>query len=525
MTASAISPVAVNPALKFTSLPAVEITPSSQLPKEWRGEHLVVPVYVSKPDEENPEDSPSAELGTSALEIDAELDGAVRDLADQDLKAGASITVHLGRGSPVRLLSVVGIDKDEVDYAGMGSTLAELATKNLKCSNMGVVMPTATVDPTKVDAFVQGMIGSMYSDNRYRTGTNIQKTPSLSAVHLLGCTDGSEDDVTEAVKRARGIMSGVSLCKDLVNAPANVVTPQSMAQTAEDIAKEHGMEVEILEQSEVEAMGMGAYMGVAMGSLDPPKFIHLTYRAKQDGPVKKKMAIVGKGLTFDSGGYNLKAGAGSMIEMMKFDMGGSGVTLGTAKAIGMLQPADLEVHFIIAACENMISDRAMRPGDILTASNGKTIEVKNTDAEGRLTLADALVFAENLEVDAIVDLATLTGACIVALGNGYAGLFSGDDDLAKALEASGEETKDLVWRMPMPASYDEQIKSKIADLQNIGGKGGGAITAALFLKHFVKKTPWAHIDIAGPVWDDAKGGATGFGVRLMTDWLLKSRQL
>ena len=240
------------------------------------------------------------------------------------------------------------------------------------------------------------------------------------------------------------------------------------------------------------------------------------------GDTRKKVALVGKALTFDSGGYNLKAGAGSMIEMMKFDMGGSAAVLGAAKAIGLLKPEGVEVHFIAACCENMISDKAMRPGDILTASNGKTIEVINTDAEGRLTLADALVFAEALGVDQIVDMATLTGACLVGLGDEYAGLWSPDDDLLKALEDSSAATGDKIWRMPLAKEYMDQCKSPIADLKNVGGRAGGAITAALFLKEFVEKTPWAHIDIAGPVWNDKKGGATGFGVRLLVDFCTKA---
>merc|ERR1711871_1680158 len=194
--------------------------------------------------------------------------------------------------------------------------------------------------------------------------------------------------------------------------------------------------------------------------------------------------------------------------------------LGAAKAISGLQPKGVEVHFIVAACENMISDKAMRPGDILTASNGKTIEVINTDAEGRLTMADALVFAEKLEVDAIIDIATLTGACMVALGDKYAGMWSPDEDLAKALEARSKATGDTIWRMPLcEPEYGPDIKSKIADLKNVGPRTGGAITAALFLKEFVKKTPWAHVDIAGPVWDEKKGGATGFGVKLLVEWI------
>lgn len=312
------------------------------------------------------------------------------------------------------------------------------------------------------------------------------------------------------------------LARELVAAPANEVTPITMAETAQTIATDYGLQVEILEKSDCEKLGMGAFLGVAQASDLPPKFIHLTY--KPQGTPKRKLAIIGKGLTFDSGGLNIK-GAGSGIETMKIDMGGSAATFGAAKAIGQLKP-DVEVHFISAVTENMISGHAMHPGDVLKASNGKTIEVNNTDAEGRLTLADALVFADKLGVDAIVDLATLTGACVVALGNDIAGMFSPHDDLAKQLETAGEQAGEQFWRMPMEERYFEGLKSGIADMKNTGPRPGGSITAALFLKQFVKDTPaWAHLDVAGPVWADKDNGvnntgATGFAVRTLVNWVM-----
>jgi len=295
-----------------------------------------------------------------------------------------------------------------------------------------------------------------------------------------------------------------------------------MAETAQVIATEHGLQVSILEREECEQLGMGAFLGVAQASELPPKFIHLTY--KPEGTPRRKVAIVGKGLTFDSGGLNIKAGPGSSIEGMKMDMGGAAATLGAAKAIAMLQP-DVEVHFISAVTENMISGRAMHPGDILKASNGKTIEVNNTDAEGRLTLADALVFADKLEVDAIVDLATLTGACVIALGDDIAGLWSSDQSLAAQLTQAAEMAGEKVWQMPLEEKYFEGMKSQLADMKNTGPRAGGSISAAMFLKQYVKETPWAHLDIAGPVWADKENGynnvgATGFGVRTLVNWVL-----
>ncbi len=268
--------------------------------------------------------------------------------------------------------------------------------------------------------------------------------------------------------------------------------------------------------------GDGAYLGVAQGSELPPRFVHLILRP--EGEVHRRVALVGKGLTFDSGGYNLKT-AGSQIEMMKYDMGGSAAVLGAARALAELRPAGVEVHVIVAACENMISGGAIHPGDILTASNGKTIEVNNTDAEGRLTLADALVYASRLEPDAVVDLATLTGACVIALGEEIAGLWSSSDGLADALRQAGARGGEALWRMPLRRSYRSGLKSPVADMKNTGPRPGGSITAALFLQDFVPEgLPWAHLDIAGTVWSD-KGrgldpaGATGFGVRTLVEWV------
>jgi leucyl aminopeptidase len=233
--------------------------------------------------------------------------------------------------------------------------------------------------------------------------------------------------------------------------------------------------------------------------------------------------LIGKGLSFDSGGYNLKTG-GSQIELMKFDMGGCGAVLGAARSLASLRPEGLEIHVISATTENMVSAEAIHPGAIITASNGKTIEINNTDAEGRLTLADALVYASALKPDAIVDLATLTGACVVALGDEIAGLWSANDQLADQLIEAGRAAGEPLWRMPLQKSYKDGLKSGLADMKNTGPRPGGAITAALFLQEFVDgQIPWAHLDIAGPVWNEkGKGsdpsGATGFGVRLLVNW-------
>jgi leucyl aminopeptidase len=414
---------------------------------------------------------------------------------------------------------LVGLGKaDTLKLDGIRTAAAAIArlAKQEKSKSLGISLPVVDSDPAATaQVITEGILLSLHQDNRFKSDPE-DKGAKLETVELLGFTgqDG-------AVTRGEQMTSGVILARELVAAPANTVTPITMAETAQQLASDYGMAIEILEQQECEQLGMGAFLGVAKASELPPKFIHITY--KPEGTPKRKVAIVGKSLTFDSGGLNLKV-SGSGIETMKMDMGGGAATLGAAKTIGQIKP-DVEVHFVCAATENMISGRAMHPGDILTASNGKTIEVNNTDAEGRLTLADALVFAEKLGVDAIVDLATLTGACIIALGDDIAGLWSTDEQLGNQIKDAAQKAGEKFWEMPMEEKYFEGLKSPIADMKNTGPRGGGSITAALFLKQFIQETPWAHLDIAGPVWADKQNGvnnsgATGFPVRTLVNWVL-----
>ncbi len=357
---------------------------------------------------------------------------------------------------------------------------------------------------------------SIFKDVRFKSKPSEKIKPAQ--VDLLGLPKSVEAELNEVP----AICGGVEFARELVGEPPNSLTPNEMAKRSIKIATKYNLEAKILNKKDCEKEGMGAYLAVAKGSDLEPKFIHLSYIPK--GKCAKKIIMIGKGLTFDSGGYNLKVGA-SQIEKMKYDMGGSAAVLGAARAIGEIRPNNIEVHFIIAACENMINGSACHPGDILKASNGKTIEVNNTDAEGRLTLADALVYACKLKPDAIVDLATLTGACVIALGDELAGLWSEDDLLSSQILSSANTVGEGLWRMPMQNSYKEGLKSMFADLQNTGPRAGGSITAALFLKEFVKQEiPWAHIDIAGTCWTEKEkginpAGATGYGVRTLVNWV------
>lgn len=438
-------------------------------------------------------------------------------------KAGTSLTVRLSPKSPVKKIMLVGLgnlaDFTLETLRRAAATVVKSARKD-RSNSVGMYFPVYGDDSSQsTQALAEGVHLGRHQDLRFKSDPEAKENLAFpETVALLG--PGITPEVLPiAAIRAEGVI----LARELVNAPANVITPVTLAETAQAIASTYGLESEILEQADCEALGMGAYLGVAQASDLPPKFIHLTY--KPEGTATRKLAIIGKGLTFDSGGLNLKV-SGSGIETMKMDMAGSAAVLGAAQVIAQLKPS-AEVHFIVAATENMISGQAMHPGDILTASNGKTIEINNTDAEGRLTLADALVFAEKLNVDAIVDLATLTGACIVALGEGIAGLWASDQPLADHLLTAADRAGEKFWQMPMEDKYFEGLKSAIADMKNTGPRAGGSITAALFLKQFIQSTPWAHLDIAGPVWVEKEEGylnpgGTGFGVQTLVNWVLAS---
>ncbi len=478
---------------------------------DWTGDALAVGLLENE-----------IELTGDLAQLDQKLGGTLKELIEEtEFKGsvGSSAVTRVGVGSSIRKIILVGLGKPDTlrldNLRRAAAAIARLA-KQQKSKTLGISLPIINDNPAETtQAITEGLLLALHVDNRFKSEPD-DKGAKLEQIDLLGLADQDT-----AIHGAKAICDGVILARELVAAPANSVTPMSLAQTAEDIAAEAGMTLEVLEREECEQLGMGAFLGVAQASEMPPKFIHLTY--KPDATPRRKLAIVGKGLTFDSGGLNIK-GTGSGIETMKMDMGGAAATLGAAKAISQLKP-DVEVHFISAATENMISGRAMHPGDILTASNGKTIEVNNTDAEGRLTLADALVFAEKLGVDAIVDLATLTGACIIALGNDIAGMWTTDETLASQLKTASEIAGEKFWQMPMEEKYFEGMKSPIADMKNTGPRPGGAITAALFLKQFVKETPWVHLDVAGPVWADKEdgcnnAGATGFPVRTLVNWVL-----
>ncbi|KAL8497606.1 hypothetical protein ACS0TY_021079 [Phlomoides rotata] len=491
---------------------------------EWKGDILAVGVT----EKDLVKDENSKFKNVILQKLDIKLSGLLSEISSEEDftgKAGQSTVLRLpGLGSKrVSLIGLGAAASPVVTYRSFGEAVAA-AVKSAQASNVAITLASsdgvpAELKPSTASAIATGALLGTFDDNRFRSES---KQPSLKSVDIIGLGTGPEID--KKLKYAEDVCSGIIFGKQLVNAPANVLTPGVLAAEAQSIALEYSdvLSAKILDVEQCKDLKMGSYLGVAEASANPPHFIHLCYKPP-GGEVKTKLALVGKGLTFDSGGYNIKTGAGCSIEMMKVDMGGSAAVFGAAKALGRIKPAGVEVHFIVAACENMISGTGMRPGDIITASNGKTIEVNNTDAEGRLTLADALVYACNLGVEKIVDLATLTGACVVALGPSIAGVFTPSDDLAKEVLGAAEVSGEKLWRMPMEESYWESMKSGVADMVNTGGRQGGSITAALFLKQFVdEKVQWMHIDIAGPVWNDKKKAATGFGIPTLVEWVLNN---
>ena len=419
-------------------------------------------------------------------------------------KFGTTYLLHTLGQIPAGKILVIGFGKkEEFDHNKMREAVAKAVKKlhQIKAKN-------AVFDfDVNADYGKSAAIGAMIADYAY------DKYKSEKAHHLDEITFArfSENDVQE------GIVFGEAMkfTRDLANTPAQIATPSKLAETAESL---EGIETKVFDKDEIERMGMGAYLAVGQGSVQPPKFIHMKYTGKN---VKKKIALIGKGICFDSGGLDIKPPS-SMLTM-KDDMSGAACILGVMRALTELKP-DMEVHGIIAACENMPSGSSYKPGDILTAKNGKTIEVDNTDAEGRLTLADALCYACELGVDEVIDIATLTGACMVALGTVASGIMGNDEQMIERLIQTAKDSGETYWQLPMFKEYMDSLKSDIADMKNTGSRYGGASTAGLFLQEFVKDTKWCHIDIAGTAYLEKPqkefiAGATGAGVRTLLNYV------
>jgi len=440
------------------------------------------------------------------------LQAALKD-GDFAFKPGRTLYLHRVAGLKAERVAVAaaGDGSPAALRKALASGLAHL--KGGGTRQLAVAMPDLTPTAAHAEALVAAVGEAVYVYSA--TKPSASPAPKLAAVHLL-CSKGERGALEEGLARGRAISAGVTLAREWANRPGNHCTPTHLAKAATQLAKSHGLKVEVLERRDVEKLGMGAFLCVAQGSTEPLKFIVLrwTGAAKGDAPV----VLVGKGITFDTGGISLKPG-GEMDEM-KFDMAGAASVLGTLRAVAELK-LPLNVVGLIPSCENMPAGNAVKPGDVVTSLSGQTIEILNTDAEGRLILCDALTYAERFKPAAVIDIATLTGACMVSLGQHRSGLWSNDDPLAAELLSAGSEAHDLAWRMPLDDEYGEGLKSNFADMGNIGGRYGGAIIAAKFLERYVGKLSWAHLDIAGTAWRSGKEkGGTGRPVPLLTHFLL-----
>ncbi|MET3117368.1 leucyl aminopeptidase [Undibacterium sp. GrIS 1.8] len=464
-------------------------------------------------------------LSASASALDSKGDIAAA------LKSG-DITGKIG--SSLLLRNVANVSAERVLLVGLGEEAATISEKaftqavnaaaralaNLGANDATLALPsvkerdTAWVIRTAVLAFHESIFrADGLKSKKDTTSTGVKKV-------AFGVDAAEATAAKNALAQSIALANGMDLTKELGNLPPNICTPTYLATTAKKIATDYKMGIEVLDRKQLQALKMNSFLSVTNGSVEPPKFIvlkHMGGKAK-DAPT----VLVGKGITFDSGGISLKGGAG--MDEMKYDMGGAASVLGTMRAIGEMK-LKLNVVAVIPTCENMPSGSATRPGDIVTSMSGQTIEILNTDAEGRLILCDALTYTERFKPSAVVDVATLTGACVTSLGHHNTGLFTrhdaAHDALATELLTAGKQTGDTAWRMPIEEAYNEQLKSNFADMANIGGPAGGSITAACFLERFTKKYTWAHLDIAGTAWKSgAAKGSTGRPVPLLTMFLI-----
>jgi len=467
--------------------------------------------------------------GKDLAELDQALAGAVGRAWRQKEFAGAVgsvLVLNGGSALAAERVMLVGLGKPREAGLGELRQAAGVAVRQFQERRLtgGVIALTQCLVPKsdlagRVAAVTEGVLLAGYRFDRYRTRDLDKLPPALDKLVLLV---GARDDLAAAeasLATARQALQGVFLARDLVNEPGNVKSPEHLAARAREMAQRVGLACTVLEKPALEREGMGALLGVAQGSVREPRLIVLEHRggAKGEAPV----VLVGKGVVFDAGGISLKPA--EKMDEMKMDMAGGAAVLGTLMAAA-LQQLPLNLVGIVPAVENLPSGSAIRPGDILTTLSGTTVEVLNTDAEGRLILADALTYAKRFAPRVVVDLATLTGACIIALGHHAAAVLGNDERLVQQLLAAGERSGEKLWQLPLWEPYSAQIKSDVADIKNIGGRPAGTITAAAFLKHFAGEFTWAHLDIAGTAWEEQgqaclpKGG-TGFGVRLLLAYL------
>lgn len=462
--------------------------------------------------------------------VDKRLGGLISKLiGNGEFKGDLNETavLHLGDGHPYRKVIVVGLgeaeDFDLERVRQVAATSVKVAAKG-GVKRIGTILHGAGIGgldaKEAAQALAEGIILGQYRYDAYKSDAEEREPIEVVVIEMDG---GKVAAIEAGIERGTILAESTNFARDLANAPSNEVTPTVMAERAAQMAKELGLECTILGRDDLERLGMGAMLGVAKGSAEEPKLIVLRYKGSDD---EKPFALVGKGVTFDSGGISIKPSQN--MSAMKGDMSGAAAVLGAMRAIALLKPAQ-HVLAVAPCVENMPSGTATKPGDILRAMTGKTIEVDNTDAEGRLILADAVAYAESQGAHTIVDVATLTGACVIALGSIYTGLISTDDELAEAIMAAGKVAGERYCRLPADPEYREQYKSDVADVKNTGGREAGTITGGLFISEFIKDAKWAHLDIAGTMSstkdrDYRVKGASGVAVRTLAELICRAAE-
>lgn len=486
-------------------------------PEKQRGACVVVGVFESK------------KMTESAKELDSLSEGYIKDILSQgDLegKSNTTLLLHKVPGVQSKRVLLIGLGKEQEFNDSAFITAAQAAFRVLgstgitDCTLFLADLPVKNRDIAwKVSQIAKLAVDSNYRFDQLKSNPEEIKKPLRKIIISL---HGKEDLAAgeQALSQGAAIAHGMSLTKNLGNLAPNICTPSYLADQAKELGKSYKLKVTILDKKDMEKQKMGALLAVARGSHQPPKLIVMEYQGK--GKKEKPIVLVGKGVTFDTGGISLKPAA--EMDEMKYDMSGAASVLGTIKAVAEMN-LPINVVGIIPATENMPGGSATKPGDVVTSMSGQTIEVLNTDAEGRLILCDALTYAERYEPKVVIDIATLTGACVIALGNIATGLMSNDEELAQELITAGEQSADRVWQLPLWDDYQELLKSNFADMANIGGRAGGTITAACFLSRFTKKYQWAHLDIAGTAWKSGKEkGSTGRPVPLLAQFLINQSE-
>jgi leucyl aminopeptidase len=469
-------------------------------------------------------------LSGSTGAVDEALGGLVKNIVKEEGfkgKLGSTLVIRTNGAIPAKKVIVVGLGKkDKFDIVALRKAISA----SLKCAKREKAKTISSiVEAAKASDLSSTDIGQaigeishlgLYSFDKYKSKEKDAPKTEIQSITVIENDSKKIKDLTAGIKRGVAIANAQILARDLVSEPALAATPTRLANVAREVAKKNGLKIKVLDRAACKKLGMGAYLAVSQGSEEPPKFIEIKYTPK--GKAKKHIAIIGKGVTFDSGGLSLKP-AGSM-ETMKDDMSGAAAVIGTMSLMKEIQPK-VAITMIVAATENMPSGTAIRPGDVVKAMNGKTIEILNTDAEGRVTLADAVSYIVRQKPNEIIDLATLTGACVVALGDTACGVMTNNQAFAERVIKAGNETGERMWQLPLFDEDREKLKSDIADMINTGSKGkSGAQNGAVFIEQYVNDIPWVHIDIAGPSWIDKENewgpkGPTGVGVRTLINYL------